>query len=169
MKEGFTSGVQGLFNHNRSFQFSLQFLFQLDSEGSRSGSSLSLRAVAPGGGGGGSVGGGAPSAPSPAHTGTGGGVGGHRGVQRSISATSSNKPRRGSTGENKPFFFFWQMRRLSLPIVAWNKISSQSHPPLKVPMAEVGNSDIAGSQAPAPSGAQCVTQGGTLQHPACVF
>ena len=77
---------------------SLQFLFQLDSEGSRSGSSLSLRAVAPGGGGGGSVGGGAPSAPSPAHTGTAGGVGGHRGVQRSISATSSNKPRRGSTG-----------------------------------------------------------------------
>jgi len=75
-----------------------EFLFQLDSEGSRSGSSLSLRAVAPGGGGGGSVGGGAPSAPSPAHTGTGGGVGGHRGVQRSISATSSNKPRRGSTG-----------------------------------------------------------------------
>jgi len=75
-----------------------EFLFQLDSEGSRSGSSLSLRAVAPGGGGGGSVGGGAPSAPSPAHTGTAGGVGGHRGVQRSISATSSNKPRRGSTG-----------------------------------------------------------------------
>jgi len=75
-----------------------EFLFQLDSEGSRSGSSLSLRAVAPGGGGGGSAGTGAPSAPSPAHTGTGGGVGGHRGVQRSISATSSNKPRRGSTG-----------------------------------------------------------------------
>lgn len=66
------------------------FLFQLDSEGSRSGSSLSLRAMAPG------VGGGAGQpAPSPAHT---GGVGGHRGVQRSISATSSNKPRRGSTG-----------------------------------------------------------------------
>merc|ERR1719471_1120637 len=34
-------------------------------------------------------------APSPAHT---GGSQGHRGVQRSISATSSNKPRRGSTG-----------------------------------------------------------------------
>merc|ERR1740128_236907 len=65
------------------------FLFQLDSEGSRSGSSLSLRAMAPG------VGGGQSSAPSPAHT---GGGGGHRGVQRSISATSSNKPRRGSTG-----------------------------------------------------------------------
>ena len=93
---------------------SLQFLFQLDSEGSRSGSSLSLRAVAPGGGGGGSVGGGAPSAPSPAHTGTGGGVGGHRGVQRSISATSSNKPRRGSTGEGTVFlqkFLFWQIMR----------------------------------------------------------
>ena len=67
----------------------LQFLFQLDSEGSRSGSSLSLRAMAPG------VGGGAGQpAPSPAHT---QGGGGHRGVQRSISATS-NKPRRGSTG-----------------------------------------------------------------------
>jgi len=65
------------------------FLFQLDSEGSRSGSSLSLRAMAPG------VGGGAGQpAPSPAHT---QGGGGHRGVQRSISATS-NKPRRGSTG-----------------------------------------------------------------------
>merc|ERR1719215_1922284 len=41
-------------------------------------------------------------APSPAHTGdrSGGGSSdrGHRGVQRSISATSSNKPRRGSTG-----------------------------------------------------------------------
>merc|ERR1719477_402448 len=61
----------------------------LDSEGSRSGSSLSLRAMAPG------VGGGAGQpAPSPAHT---QGGGGHRGVQRSISATS-NKPRRGSTG-----------------------------------------------------------------------
>jgi len=71
-----------------------EFLFQLDSEGSRSGSSLSLRAVPPGTGGGGA----APSAPSPAHTGGGGGAGGHRGVQRSISATSSNKPRRGSTG-----------------------------------------------------------------------
>jgi len=33
------------------------------------------------------------SAPSPAHA-----TGAHRGVQRSISATSSNKPRRGSTG-----------------------------------------------------------------------
>eukprot|EP00092_Neocalanus_flemingeri_P014572 GFUD01015721.1.p1 GENE.GFUD01015721.1~~GFUD01015721.1.p1 ORF type:complete len:775 (+),score=132.05 GFUD01015721.1:621-2945(+) len=65
------------------------FLFQLDSEGSRSGSSLSLRAMAPG------VGGTGQPAPSPAHT---GGGGGHRGVQRSISATSSNKPRRGSTG-----------------------------------------------------------------------
>lgn len=65
------------------------FLFQLDSEGSRSGSSLSLRAMAPG------VGGAGQPAPSPAHT---GGGGGHRGVQRSISATSSNKPRRGSTG-----------------------------------------------------------------------
>lgn len=65
------------------------FLFQLDSEGSRSGSSLSLRAMAPG------VGGTSQPAPSPAHT---GGGGGHRGVQRSISATSSNKPRRGSTG-----------------------------------------------------------------------
>merc|ERR1719186_1563150 len=65
------------------------FLFQLDSEGSRSGSSLSLRAMAPG------VGGTSQPAPSPAHT---GGGGGHRGVQRSISATSNNKPRRGSTG-----------------------------------------------------------------------
>jgi len=71
------------------------FLFQLDSEGSRSGSSLSLRAVPPGAGER-SVGGQAPSAPSPAHTGQT--VGGHRGVQRSISASSSNKPRRGSTG-----------------------------------------------------------------------
>jgi len=74
------------------------FLFQLDSEGSRSGSSLSLRAMAPGVGGGGGQ-----PAPSPAHTGDRGGVaqersGGHRGVQRSISATSGNKPRRGSTG-----------------------------------------------------------------------
>jgi len=69
----------------------------LDSEGSRSGSSLSLRAVAPTGGGGSVGGGGAPCAPSPAHTGQTSGVGGHRGVQRSISATSSNKPRRGST------------------------------------------------------------------------
>jgi len=76
------------------------FLFQLDSEGSRSGSSLS-RAGAPGGGGGGSSvnssgggsgAGGQSSAPSPAHASS------HRGVQRSISATSSNKPRRGSTG-----------------------------------------------------------------------
>jgi len=63
----------------------------LDSEGSRSGSSLSLRAMAPGVGGGTGQ-----PAPSPAHT---GGGQGHRGVQRSISATSSNnKPRRGSTG-----------------------------------------------------------------------
>jgi len=73
------------------------FLFQLDSEGSRSGSSLSLRAMAPGVGGGSGQ-----PAPSPAHTGdrSGGGSSdrGHRGVQRSISATSSNKPRRGSTG-----------------------------------------------------------------------
>lgn len=73
------------------------FLFQLDSEGSRSGSSLSLRAMAPGVGGGSGQ-----AAPSPAHTGdrSGGGSSdrGHRGVQRSISATSSNKPRRGSTG-----------------------------------------------------------------------
>jgi len=68
------------------------FLFQLDSEGSRSGSSLSLRAMAPGVGGQGSQ-----PAPSPAHTGSGS-SGGHRGVQRSISATSGNKPRRGSTG-----------------------------------------------------------------------
>jgi len=67
------------------------FLFQLDSEGSRSGSSLSLRAMAPGVGGGG---GSSQPAPSPAHTSA---SGGHRGVQRSISATSS-KPRRGSTG-----------------------------------------------------------------------
>jgi len=69
------------------------FLFQLDSEGSRSGSSLSLRAMAPG------VGGqsGQP-APSPAHSGNTGAGAGHRGVQRSISATSGNKPRRGSTG-----------------------------------------------------------------------
>jgi len=69
------------------------FLFQLDSEGSRSGSSLSLRAVAPGGGTNSS--GGQSSAPSPAH---GSSSGSHRGVQRSISASSSNKPRRGSTG-----------------------------------------------------------------------
>ena len=69
-----------------------QFLFQLDSEGSRSGSSLSLRAMAPGVGG---QTGGQP-APSPAHSGNTGS--GHRGVQRSISATSGNKPRRGSTG-----------------------------------------------------------------------
>jgi len=68
------------------------FLFQLDSEGSRSGSSLSLRAMAPGVGGGG---GSSQPAPSPAHTSA---SGGHRGVQRSISATSGNKPRRGSTG-----------------------------------------------------------------------
>ena len=73
-----------------------QFLFQLDSEGSRSGSSLSLRAMAPG------VGGqsGQP-APSPAHSGNTGAGAGHRGVQRSISATSGNKPRRGSTGAEK--------------------------------------------------------------------
>jgi len=72
------------------------FLFQLDSEGSRSGSSLSLRAMAPG------VGGqsGQP-APSPAHSGNTGAGAGHRGVQRSISATSGNKPRRGSTGAEK--------------------------------------------------------------------
>jgi len=72
------------------------FLFQLDSEGSRSGSSLSLRAMAPGVGGGSGQ-----PAPSPAHTGDRSGAQsdrGHRGVQRSISATSSNKPRRGSTG-----------------------------------------------------------------------
>lgn len=75
------------------------FLFQLDSEGSRSGSSLSLRAMAPGVGGGSGQ-----PAPSPAHTGDRSGGGGssdgrgHRGVHRSISATSSNKPRRGSTG-----------------------------------------------------------------------
>ena len=54
--------------------------------------------MAPGVGGGGGQ-----PAPSPAHTGDRGGVaqersGGHRGVQRSISATSGNKPRRGSTG-----------------------------------------------------------------------
>jgi len=77
------------------------FLFQLDSEGSRSGSSLSLRAMAPGVGGGSGQ-----PAPSPAHTGdrSGGGSSdrGHRGVQRSISATSSNKPRRGSTGGAQP-------------------------------------------------------------------
>lgn len=36
-------------------------------------------------------------APSPAHTTSSSGAG-HRGVQRSISATSGNKPRRGSTG-----------------------------------------------------------------------
>ena len=47
--------------------------------------------MAPGVGGGGS----SQPAPSPAHT---SGGGGHRGVQRSISATSGNKPRRGSTG-----------------------------------------------------------------------
>jgi len=72
------------------------FLFQLDSEGSRSGSSLSLRAMAPGVGGGSGQ-----PAPSPGHTGDRSGAQsdrGHRGVQRSISATSSNKPRRGSTG-----------------------------------------------------------------------
>jgi len=76
------------------------FLFQLDSEGSRSGSSLSLRAMAPGGGGGG-AGAGQP-APSPAHTAAGARPEpGHRGVQRSISASSSNKPRRGSTGADQ--------------------------------------------------------------------
>lgn len=75
------------------------FLFQLDSEGSRSGSSLSLRAVAPSSGGSAIAGGGGvmasqnSSAPSPAHA----QQQQHRGVQRSISATS-NKPRRGSTG-----------------------------------------------------------------------
>jgi len=37
-------------------------------------------------------------APSPAHSGNTGAGAGHRGVQRSISATSGNKPRRGSTG-----------------------------------------------------------------------
>ena len=80
------------------------FLFQLDSEGSRSGSSLSLRAMAPGGGGGGG-GGTQGGGQQPAHTAgggerteRGGGGAGHRGVQRSISATSGNKPRRGSTG-----------------------------------------------------------------------
>ena len=44
-------------------------------------------------------------APSPAHTGDRSGATsdrGHRGVQRSISATSSNKPRRGSTGGAQP-------------------------------------------------------------------
>jgi len=71
------------------------FLFQLDSEGSRSGSSLSLRAMAPGQGGGQQ---GGPAAPSPAHSSNTGTGAGHRGVQRSISATSGNKPRRGSTG-----------------------------------------------------------------------
>jgi len=64
-----------------------------DSEGSRSGSSLSLRNMAPGvNSGGGTGGSGAGGVASPAHTSQG-----HRGVQRSISATS-NKPRRGSTG-----------------------------------------------------------------------
>merc|ERR550519_925614 len=64
-----------------------------DSEGSRSGSSLSLRNMAPGvNSGSGTGGGGAGGVASPAHTSQG-----HRGVQRSISATS-NKPRRGSTG-----------------------------------------------------------------------
>merc|ERR1719433_2058537 len=47
--------------------------------------------MAPGVGGGGS----SQPAPSPAHTSANSG---HRGVQRSISATSGNKPRRGSTG-----------------------------------------------------------------------
>jgi len=74
-----------------SFFLVFQFLFQLDSEGSRSGSSLSLRAVAPSAGGTGGVTSQNSSAPSPAHATA------HRGVQRSISATS-NKPRRGSTG-----------------------------------------------------------------------
>merc|ERR1719295_2121321 len=48
------------------------FLFQLDSEGSRSGSSLSLRASGPAGPGtgGGSSTGGQSSAPSPAHAGS---------------------------------------------------------------------------------------------------
>ena len=45
-----------------------------------------------GAGGGGGTGGGAGGVASPAHSSQG-----HRGVQRSISATS-NKPRRGSTG-----------------------------------------------------------------------
>jgi len=63
-----------------------------DSEGSRSGSSLSLRNMAPGVNSGGTGGSGAGGVASPAHT-----AQGHRGVQRSISATS-NKPRRGSTG-----------------------------------------------------------------------
>jgi len=103
-----------------------EFLFQLDSEGSRSGSSLSLRAVAPGGGGGGSVGGGAPSAPSPAHTGTGGGVGGHRGVQRSISATSSNKPRRGST-------------EVANSDIGGNQAPAPSGPPTAVPRTSTNN------------------------------
>jgi len=103
-----------------------EFLFQLDSEGSRSGSSLSLRAVAPGGGGGGSVGGGAPSAPSPAHTGTGGGVGGHRGVQRSISATSSNKPRRGST-------------EVGNSDIAGSQAPAPSGPPTAVPRTSTNN------------------------------
>nr|XP_040564851.1 serine/threonine-protein kinase MARK2-like isoform X4 [Lepeophtheirus salmonis] len=89
----------------------------LESEGSRSGSSLSLRNVVPSGNsttsnstaGGGNI-------VSPSHVPTssqGGGTSGgngtinsvsgtnHRGVQRSISATSSSsKPRRGSTGGN---------------------------------------------------------------------
>ena len=94
---------------------------QVESDGSRSGSSLSLRTVLPSSGGGGGVtstsnaggsattGNNGTASHSPSHvsantgrTSVGGAVvgndGNHRGVQRSISASSSSKPRRGSTG-----------------------------------------------------------------------
>jgi hypothetical protein len=93
---------------------------QVESDGSRSGSSLSLRTVLPSGGGGGvtsssnaggsaTTGNNGTASHSPSHgtantgrTSVGGAVvgndGNHRGVQRSISASSSSKPRRGSTG-----------------------------------------------------------------------
>lgn len=66
-------------------------VFQVESEDSRSGSSLSLRNMAPAIA---ANSGNGPQGQSPSH---GTAAGGHRGVQRSISATSS-KPRRGSTG-----------------------------------------------------------------------
>merc|ERR1719400_238614 len=63
--------------------------------------------------------------PTP-HTGTGGGVGGHRGVQRSISATSSNKPRRGST-------------EVGNSDIAGSQAPAPSGPPTAVPRTSTNN------------------------------
>ena len=94
----------------------LVFFLQVESDGSRSGSSLSLRTVLPSSAGGTAPAGaannnnGTTTSHSPQHATSGrttvtGGTGhagasdgNHRGVQRSISASSSSKPRRGSTG-----------------------------------------------------------------------